>query len=166
MPPRDPPRNPRRRRLLEAIRLRPGATFRELVRETGLAAGTARHHLTMLRRSGRIEEHRHHSTLRYFEAGRFDDWEAVVLLREPDLAMLHAWVREHPGSIQRDVLVAARSWGWSRSTTQHRLQRLVAGGLLEVVPAGRRKAYRAARREASGTVTVLQRMQAAVAAGA
>lgn len=158
------PENPRRRLLLQTIRAHPGATFRELVRSTGLAGGTARHHLTVLRRQGHIVERRHRSTLRFFVAGTHnDDWEAVVLLRQAGLARLHGWLQEHPGVIQKDALEVAAEWGWSRSTTQHRLQRLVDAGLLEAVPQGRRKMYRVPQEEAPRPL--LERMRRAMPVG-
>ncbi len=141
--------HPNRRKLYDYILANPGGTFRELVRATGIPTGTARHHLGVLRQASLIQQHGHKATLRYFENhGRFDDsWNTVVMLREGELATLHAWLVEHPGSKQREVLDAAASqWGWSRSTTQHRLGRLATEGLVGIKSQGRMKLYTAAKR--------------------
>jgi predicted transcriptional regulator len=65
-----------------------------------------------------------------------------VLLREPALNALHEWIERHAGAAQREILDAMLAQGWSRSTTQHRLQRLVAGGAVELGNQGRRRTYR------------------------
>ncbi len=140
---------PNRRKLHDFILAHPGATFREVVRGTEIPTGTARHHLAVLLRENLIQEHGHHATLRYFENhGRFDDsWNTVVLLREPELNKLHHWLLDHPGVIQREILESiGYEWGWSRSTTQHRLARLAAEGLVDIKLQGRMKRYTARRR--------------------
>ncbi len=144
----DPLGHPNRRLLHEYILAHPGATFRELIRGTQIPAGTARHHLAVLRQEDQIQEHAHKATLRYFENhGRFNDsWNTVVLLREPDLKRLHTWLLKHPDCMQGVVVDAGQSWGWTRSTTQHRLGRMVAEGLIKVTVHGRRKHYTALQR--------------------
>ncbi len=145
---RSPLSHPNRQKLYDYILQNPGGTFRELVRATGIPTGPARHHLAVLRHANLIQEHGHKATLRYFENhGRFDDsWNTVVLLREPELERLHGWLLGHPGTKQREILDAAAHWGWSRSTTQHRLGRLAGEGLVEIKLQGRMKLYTAARR--------------------
>lgn len=135
--------HPKRQRIFAYIQEHPGANFREVSRETGIAAGTVRHHLTVLERAGHIVEHAHQGTIRLFENhGKFDaTWVDAVLLREPPLAQLHAWLKEHPSVPQKDALEAMELQGWSRSTTQHRLARLVAGGVLTLRLQGRLKIY-------------------------
>lgn len=135
--------HPKRQRIFAYIQEHPGANFREVSRQTEIAAGTVRHHLTVLERAGHIVEHPHQGTIRLFENhGKFDaNWVDAVLLREPPLAKLHAWIQEHPGSAQKDVLEAMEQAGWSRSTTQHRLARLVSGGVVSLRLQGRLKIY-------------------------
>lgn len=138
--------HPRRQRLYDFIQEAPGATFREIVRETGVPAGTTRHHLTVLRRSELIVEKRHKSTLRFFENhGKYDaTWDTVVMLREEPLQVLHAWLSEHPVTKQKDVVEAMDAMhAWSRGTTQHRLSRLVNAGLVTIREQGRLKLYTA-----------------------
>jgi predicted transcriptional regulator len=137
--------HPRRKTIFEYIQLYPGANFREIARGTGIAAGTVRHHLNVLERSELVVEHSHGSTVRLFENhGKFDhNWSDLVLLREPPLAKVHAWLKEHPDSPQKAVLEAMDRDGWSRSTTQHRLARLVDGGLATIRLQGRLKIYAA-----------------------
>ncbi len=141
-------RSPRRRELLSYIESHPGATFRELVRGTDIPAGTARHHVGVLKQANLIMEKPHNQTLRYFENhGRFEDsWNSVVLLREPELKSLHAWLLRHNGSTQKEILAWAEGHGWSRSTAQHRLKRLENEGLVSMRPMGRWKCYTAHKR--------------------
>ncbi len=160
----DPLKHPNRRRLYEAVKEHPGATFRELVRRTEIPTGTARHHLQVLAQANLISIRQHKETLRHFDNhGRFDDsWRAVTLLREPELRMLCAWLAEHPGVHQRGIMEASTQWGWSRSTTQHRLRRLEAEGLVTVVAQGRLKCYSVAAQVA----TLAQSMPARASADA
>lgn len=98
----------------------------------------------MMKRHDLIVEHPHGSTMRFFENhGKFDtSWSRVVLLREPPLEQLHGWLSERPEAHQKEVLEAMESLhGWGRSTTQHRLTRLVEGGLVSIRLQGRLKFY-------------------------
>lgn len=140
----DPLAHPGRNKLHAYIQQHPGATFRELSRETTIPAGTARHHLNILVRGRIIMEKRHGSTLRFFENhGKFEQtWSREVLLREPELKIVYDWLQAYGPLPQMDVLDAMqREHGWSRSTTQHRLGRLQEGALVEVRPQGRLKIY-------------------------
>ncbi len=140
--------HPRRRVLHAFIEAHPGATFREVVRGTSIPTGTARHHIAVLKHANLIMEKPHNQTLRYFENhGRFNDsWNSVVILREPDLHALHQWLLKNPGAVQKEILEWATSKGWGRSTTQHRLKRLEAEGLVKMTPRGRWKEYTAQQR--------------------
>jgi len=142
---KDPLDHPRRKAIHAYVLEHPGATFREVARGSQLAAGTARHHLTVLVRGGLLVEHPYRSSVRFFENhGKFaSNWRETVLRREPPLALLESWIQANPGRPQRDVLDAmAEGQGWSRSTTQHRLGRLVAQGLVHIVPVGRLLLYK------------------------
>lgn len=144
LPAQEALKHPRRQALKAYIEEHPGATFRELVRETDIPAGTCRHHLSVLQRSQVIVEKRHRSTVRFFENhGKFEQsWESVVLLREPELKQVHDWLASNPGAMQKTLLDhAASAWDWSRSTTQHRLKRLVDEEMVDVMEIGRRKEY-------------------------
>lgn len=135
--------HPKRQRIFAYIQEHPGANFREVARQTGIASGTVRHHLTVLERAGHLVEHAHQGTVRLFENhGKFDhNWADLVLLREPPLAQVNDWLKANPASPQKDVLEAFERLGWSRSTTQHRLARLVDGGLVSIRLQGRLKIY-------------------------
>lgn len=143
--------HPRRKAIFDYIHEHPGANFREVARNTGIAAGTVRHHLNVLRRSEVIVEHAHGSTVRLFENQlKFQqNWADLVLLREPSLGLLYDWLKANPGAPQKGVLEGMEAHGWSRSTTQHRLARLVDGGLATIRLQGRLKIYTAVDRSAS-----------------
>lgn len=142
--------HPKRQSIFAYVQEHPGANFREVARSTGIAAGTVRHHLTVLERAGHLVERQHLGTVRLFENhGKFDhNWADVVFLREPPLAQVHDWLKEHVGSPQKSVLEAFEKQGWSRSTTQHRLARLVEGGLVSIRLQGRLKIYSVVERVA------------------
>lgn len=135
----------RRKRILDYVLQNPGANVREVARNTGTATGTVRHHLSILQRHGHLVARAHGATLRLFENhGKYDaTWTEVVLLREAALCELHAWLQDHPASSQKAVVAGMQDRGWLRSTTQHRLKRLVHGGLVIVRLQGRLKIYTA-----------------------
>jgi predicted transcriptional regulator len=135
--------HPRRQLLYAYIAEHPGANFREIVRQSDLASGTARHHLSVLKRSGHIVEKPHGGTVRFFENhGKYEtSWSSVVLLREEPLKQLHDWMMAHPNVPQKAILEGMEQAGWSRSTTQHRLLRLQEGGIAVMRPQGRLKFY-------------------------
>lgn len=138
--------HPRRQEIMAYIQENPGTTFRELSRGTDIPPASLRHHLDMMARSELIMEQSHRATLRYFENhGKYDhDWQLHVVLRDPDMAHLHAWLHKHPGAMQAYILDAMQeSADWSRSTTQNRLQKLVEEGLVTFRSVGRRKHYQA-----------------------
>lgn len=143
--------HPRRKQIFEYIQQHPGANFREVARNTNIAAGTVRHHLNVLERSELVVEHAHGSTVRLFENhGRFQhNWSDLVLLREPALGKLHEWLKAHPNSPQKAVLEGMEAEQWSRSTTQHRLSRLVDGGVVAIRLQGRLKMYSVIDRSAA-----------------
>ncbi len=136
--------NPRRRSLISRIRRHPGATFRELLRRTEIPSGAARHHLEILKRCSLIDEKRFHQTSRFYLPGSASDqhWRAIAVLREEPLAELHELVDAEPGLRQVDIIDRARDdLGWSRSSTQHRLQRMEDEGLVRSVRMGRIRRY-------------------------
>lgn len=145
--------HPRRRAIFEHIQRNPGTSFRETARIVGMAAGTVRHHLNVLQRSGMVVERPHGATVRFFENhGKHDaDWVEVVMLREPALKLLFDWLKQSPQSPQTAILEAMEVHGWSRSTTQHRLSRLVDAGLVTIRLQGRYKMYSIADRPPPST---------------
>ncbi|MHB1262419.1 MAG: winged helix-turn-helix transcriptional regulator [Thermoplasmatota archaeon] len=137
--------SPRRRNVFAAIQASPGVSFRELSRRSGVAPGTLRHHLNVLCQTGFVVEQPHGATIRFFDGeARGKEWIEVVVRREPSLAALHDWLKLNPRASQRQVLEAMRAHGWARSTTQHRLSRLVEAGLAVQVLQGRYKLHSAA----------------------
>lgn len=124
-----------RERILAAIHARPGACFRELTRESGLAAGTVAHHLRVLKRRGSIMEARL-GVRRVFYAGTPMSPGETLVARDPALRRLRDWIAAHPGRRQCDLLAAMAPT--PRSATQHRLKRLVAAGIVAECPAGLR----------------------------
>lgn len=135
-----------RKQIYECIQADPGINFREVARRTGIATGTVRHHLNVLMRGKVIMEKSHGATIRFFENHGLHDasWSRTVVLREEGMKDLFDWVTENPDAPQKDILNAMElHHGWSRSTAQHRLQRLVHAGVLSIRLQGRLKIYQA-----------------------
>lgn len=143
---RDLLENPRRSAVYQYVVAHPGANFREVVRGSLIASGTARHHLTILKRHGLVMEKPHRATMRYFENhGKYNStWDAVVLLRKPEFKLLYDYIQNRGQLVQKDILAGMEErFNWSRSTTQHRLAQLVQNGNLSIFLRGRRKEYSA-----------------------
>jgi predicted transcriptional regulator len=106
----------------------------------GVPSATLRHHLRVLERQGLIVERRMGRIRRFFASrGRHGPvWKALALLRDPHLRQLHASLHDRPGSRADIALDAFIAWGWSRSTTYHRLARLEASGLIAQATEGAR----------------------------
>jgi DNA-binding transcriptional ArsR family regulator len=140
---RDPLAHPRRRTVYDFIQGNPGMNFRELGRRTGIPTGTLAHHLRVLKRADLLMEKVHGPTRRFFENhGRHEnDWKAVIVLREPGMVELYSCVKRIAPCNQRTILDEMALQGWSRSTAQHRLDRLTEGGLLRSQWQGRMKFY-------------------------
>lgn len=126
--------HPRRRAILDYIRDRPGAGFREVMRATKTSSSILRRHLELLKLTGKIIEERHGRSRRFLPKGVRDATPMeAILLREEPLARVYALVERNPWLSQGDIMdLAARELAYSRSTTQHRLGRLLRGGLLQV----------------------------------
>lgn len=126
--------HPRRRAILDYIRDRPGAGFREVMRATKTSSSILRRHLELLKLTGKIIEERHGRSRRFLLKGVRDATPMeAILLREEPLARVYALVERNPWLSQGDIMdLAARELAYSRSTTQHRLGRLLRGGLLQV----------------------------------
>jgi DNA-binding transcriptional ArsR family regulator len=133
---------PNRRHVYESVAISPGIGFRQLVRASGLGAGTVRHHLNVLIRHGILDERRAGSRIAFFHAGATTPaWRGVVALRDPSLRELHAFALTTPGSCQRFFIDAMARRGWPRTTTVHRLARLERHGLLQSILGRRARRY-------------------------
>lgn len=140
----DPLLHPRRRALLESIAADPGQTFRGLARGAQIAMGVAHFHLMVLNRGRLIRIARLGAATRFFPADLDEaDFARMALLREPELRLLLDWVAAHPSACQLAIVAAMGARGANRSTTQHRLGRLVESGLLQRTRQGRRIHYHA-----------------------
>jgi predicted transcriptional regulator len=143
-----PLNHPRRAKLHEVVVANPGATFRTVAAKAGLAPGVARHHLTVLARAGLVVARPHKSTVRYFENhGKYDaGWRDLVVLREPEMRALHDWLDRNPGAPQGAIAAEMQArHGWSRSTTQNRLAKLVEAKLATARREGRTVHYASLR---------------------
>lgn len=123
----------RRAAILTAVAARPGCSYRELHRVTGIAGRTLTHHIWMLRRMGLLQIALAPGRNRHYPAGRpVPSFGQDLLERRPELRMLLDWLTSQPLMPQKCVLEhTSQAWGWKESTTQQRLDRLVAVQLLE-----------------------------------
>lgn len=119
----------------------PRLTFKGVCRATGLAVGTASHHLATLRGHGQVVAFAHGNRIRFFPDGWTPAAAAIEALRlQPVLRrVLDALGRER--LFQKEVLARA---GLPRSTTQHALGRLVRAGAVRVMAQGRYLCYEVA----------------------
>ncbi len=124
----------RRTTIMAYVEANPGQSFRALSRGTRIPTGTLTHHLGVLKRHGRLAERPLGIRRLFYPADAVvSDPVAATMNLEPTLGALHAFVAANGSVMQNVVLAAFEAQGWPRSTTQHRLGRLVAvGGLLAV----------------------------------
>lgn len=149
--------NKSRRAIHDYIQQFPGTTLREIRRGTGLASGTVQKHMRALKETGHVIEQRHGATRRFFPPGQDSTAKRtqIILLREKPLGQLFELVRRNPWLSQGDFMnLARRELDWSRSTTQHRLGRLVRGGLVAVRKQGRFKLHAVAETDSSFRVRI------------
>jgi predicted transcriptional regulator len=124
----------KRRGILEAVQAHPGAELSELSKMTGMARGTLRHHIARLLQGGHVVERPQGHIRRFFENhGRYgEEWRAIALLRDPNVRQVHDWILLNPGASAAKLWHhAAQEWGWSKSTTYYRLDRLAKVGLVQ-----------------------------------
>lgn len=141
----DPLAHPVRRSLYEQILVDPGIAYRELMRDAGIGNGQLAHHIRVLARSGLIVDQEAGSRRHFFENhGRYSrTWQVVAALRDESCRALFEWLRSNPNANQLAVLEFAKTFGWSRSGTQKRLNRLIAQRLVHRTREGRAVSYRA-----------------------
>ena len=135
----------KREKLLAAIQAQPGTSFRGLLRVTGMAAGTARHHFTTLRKQKLIWEACAEGRSMFFPGER-------PLLAEATPLIAKALAPTHTGAIeaaigdgvvnQKHVLAAVDA---PQSTVQHNLERLVELGRVTMTRQGRQNRYQLAK---------------------
>jgi predicted transcriptional regulator len=124
----------KRREILDAIVSHAGVELSELSRLTGTARGTLRFHVSKLLSGEHIVERRQGRFRRFFENhGRYgDEWQAIALLREPEMRRLHEWILANAGVSTIQVARQANAmWKWSQSTTYHRIARLTEVKLIQ-----------------------------------
>ena len=118
------------RQLLVSVTKRPGLGIRALARHSGLSPTTVSLALQRLQANGKARIVRHGGSLLAFPADHAD-------LRVPPDDNLRALLRIASGRTQKEILDVMEPRGWRRSTTQHRLGRLVEQGHLEIQRDGR-----------------------------
>lgn len=133
---------PNRDRLYRLVQSRPGIHLRGLERASGLRMSTIVYHMRRLRKAGLLVTRRKDRRVAHFAAGPLDrrDKDYLYYLRGRIPRRIALLVAEF-GPLQLMELV--RLVGRSRSTVTHHLQRLVNERIVQVVPAGGRKFYRA-----------------------
>jgi hypothetical protein len=135
----------RRRATLDAIQGNPGINAHQLASLTGQGHSTVRYQIHRLKLGNFVVERSQGRAKCFFAAdqGRLPG-EAVVLLREEAVAQLLAWILANPGNTAARAAERAQAgWGWSPSTTHHRVGRLIKAGLLLREPDTRHGTLRA-----------------------
>jgi len=126
---------------LHVVRAHPGISGREIAMRVGAPPSTVNRALRRLL-AVQVLERRHGPgrSRRYFEPG-----SRLAMPLDPEPQRLVAWFEGKGWIRQLDALQATAAWGWSRSTTQHRLKRLVESGALESRGGVGRHEYRLGR---------------------
>lgn len=134
--------HPGRARLLETIRAEPGIHFQELVRRSGLASGTAVHHLNKLARADLIACRPLGRYTCYFPGASPDRQSllAAPLLRSDGARLVYETIL---GSPMLSGLELAERTGLQKSTVNYHVQRLTEAGLVAAQRDGRAVRLRA-----------------------
>lgn len=134
-----------RRAAIEAlIQETPGLSFREIASRTGLARGSAKHHVDALHKVGRVWSHPFQGRRAHFLGVKPQTIQGVqaALLSALDDVDSHLWrVASRRGPVCQKDLIQGAPGQLSRSTVQNRVKRLVHSGLLTESPSGRRMHY-------------------------
>lgn len=136
--------NENRDMLLALVTVHPGLGMREAARRLGFAMGTMKYHADYLERHGLLfkAKFQGRQLLFGYEAPVGKELAEVVLLRDPHLYQILRLVQGRGPMGQASVLEAVEG---PRSSVQHRLNRLQAGGLLESRWVGRQRVYEAVK---------------------
>lgn len=134
-------------RVLKAVRASPGVHLRAIARLTGLHPNVIRGYVQHLVRAGHVVERQLGPRILVYPRERAPNagHRAVAAdheLQGAEQRRLLAFIQQRPGLRQKDIVDAAQAWGWPRSTTQHRLQRLVEANLVHCDVDGQAKRYR------------------------
>ena len=136
----------RRDAICALVNREPGICYRAIVRASGLSMGTVAHHLRMLKKQGLVTESALGQRRTFYPQGsRVPGAADATLAREPALQQLLDIVALRESTSQGAVLDALQAAGWPRSTTQHRLSRLVALGKVSERRSGRFLLYEVQR---------------------
>lgn len=133
----------RREVIEDTLRRSPGLSFRQVCKSTRIPAGTARHHLNVLVRQGRVWYTTLGNRLAHFVGRRPDTAvqlrEAVAATFDRVDARIYLAVRDEGPLAQKDIL--CRFDEEPQSTVQHRVKRLVRLGILDELAQGRYRLY-------------------------
>jgi predicted transcriptional regulator len=121
--------NPVRRQVLDCIAQEPGITIQELRRRTGVAWGTAVHHLLRLERHGLAVSHRSGGSRRYFPANTRESRsrKAISAIAHPTTNRIARLVAERPGIDQKGI---CGELGIRNPAASKHLRRLAREGLV------------------------------------
>lgn len=133
----------RRQAIEDLLRHRPGLSFRQIVKLTGIPAGSARHHLSVLIRRRRVWYTTLGNRLAHFTGKKPVTpaalREAVAVSFDRTDACIYLAVRDEGPLMQKEIL--ARFKAEPVSTVQHRVKRLVRFGILDEQCMGRYHEY-------------------------
>lgn len=132
--------NENRDRLLAIITLHPGLGIREAARRLGLPLGSLKYHADYLEMHGILHKAKFQGRQLLFpyQAPQGKELAEIILLRDPHLLQVHRWLQANGPVAQRGILNAIEA---PRSSVQHRLDRLAAGGLVRSQFIGRERVY-------------------------
>lgn len=125
--------------ILDFLKRRPGASITEICRETGIAWGTAQHHLYLLRRAGLAASAPSGRTHRFFLPHIDERAQRVFgVLHNPGAQRLARRVVESPGLRQKDL---CEQLGFTRKVFREHVNLLKDAGLVAEIMRPRVRLY-------------------------
>ncbi len=140
----DSKKHPVRKIILDLILDRPGVRHDEVWKFAHVSRNTARHHLTIMARSGLIQKVLVRNVTAYFPNGHSSDMVAhALLMRAPRAMDVAALIAGHPNISQQEL---TSTLGVSRKVFRRGADMLVKNGLVEERRDGKKRRYEATTR--------------------
>jgi DNA-binding MarR family transcriptional regulator len=129
-----------RLRIYKYIKNNPGAHFRKIIKELGLAMGDTQYHLDVLEKSGKVRSRKINMYRRYYAASVLGEKEETILafLRQETAKDILIYLIEHPYSTQSDL---AGFKHYSSPTISWHMSRLIEAGIVSETREGKKKRY-------------------------
>lgn len=117
-----------RNAIMSFLQHKPGSSITSICRSTGIAWGTAQHHLYLLGKAELVKSVAIGRSRAFFPGGIDQQRQNMVaLLRQEPTSRIARAIHVHPDSIQKELLLKI---GMTRKVFRHHMNLLVAAGLV------------------------------------